>query len=63
MKQYCKIQLNSKYVIVIHIDSDASKPHTNRIITSPLKTHFVKNKHIKMRRNIEWMRFLSLLNI
>ena len=29
------------------------KPHTNRIIRSLLKTHFVKTKHIKMRRDID----------
>ena len=28
-----------------------SKPHTNQIIRSLLKTHFVKTKHIKMRRD------------
>ena len=29
------------------------KPYTNRIIRSLLKTHFVKTKHIKMRRDID----------
>ena len=28
------------------------KPRTNQIIGSLLKTHFVKTKHIKMRRDI-----------
>ena len=37
------------------------KPHTNRIIRSLLRTHFVKPKHIKMRMDID--EFLSLLNI
>ena len=32
---------------------NVSKPHTNRIIRSLLKTHFVKTKHIKMRRDID----------
>ena len=32
---------------------NVSKPHTNRIIRSLLKTHFIKTKHMKMRRDID----------
>ena len=30
-----------------------SKPHTNRVITSLSKTHFIKTKHIKRRRDFD----------
>ena len=32
---------------------NVSRPHTNQIIRSLLKTHFVKTKHIKIRRDID----------
>ena len=32
---------------------NVSKPHTNRITRSLLKTHVVKTKYIKMRRDID----------
>ena len=32
---------------------NVSRPRTNQIIRSLLKTHFVKTKHIKMRRDID----------
>ena len=34
---------------------NVSKPHTNRIIRNLLKIHFVFTKHIKMRRDNDWL--------